>query len=212
MRPSRRITFWRPLRRRLCAAVTLLAYVLTTLGIPLPAAGSGASNASSCCQQACGCPTEKQERHECCCYHPAPPPEPRKTGAAKKHSCCETPPTPHSEPGCDSPCCKEHDKENEPPQDDPDEEEPDTQQQEQESSPAPEPTPAKGSRWVLGVAAMKCQGLSTIWVASGAALPPAAPLAWSPGLDRVGWLSSSSVDAFVLSTVPPAPPPRPSQS
>jgi hypothetical protein len=210
MRPSRRNTFWRPFRRKLCAAVTLFAYVLTSLSIPLPAAASKAgADASSCCQQVCGCPAEERERHQCCCFHPAPPPEPRKTGASKKRSCCETP----AEPGCDSPCCKEHAPENAPlPQADPDEEDPQTQQEEPEDIPAQEPAPGKGPRWVLGISALKCQGLSTLWVTSGAALPPATPLTWSPVLGRIDWLSSSSFFALDLSPDPPAPPPRPSQA
>jgi hypothetical protein len=97
------------------------------------------------------------------------------------------------------------------PQSEPDEEEPETSPEETDDAPAPEPAPGKGPRWALGVAALQCQGQSTFWVSSGAALPPAAPLTWSPGLDRVGWLSFDAVFAFVLSPDPPAPPPRPSQ-
>jgi hypothetical protein len=205
MRPVRRNIFWRPLWRRLCAAVTLCAYVLTTLGFPLPAAAHKAeTGAASCCQQVCGCPAEQRERHECCCSHPAPHPEPRQPASPKK-SCCEIPAAPEDEPGCDSPCCQKHAPEIAPnPQTEPDEEEP-------EDAPAPDPAPAKGPHWVLGVAALQCQGQSTLWVSSGAALPPAAPLSWAPGLDRVGWLRLSAVAAFLLSPDPPAPPPRLSQ-
>jgi hypothetical protein len=212
MRRSRRNSIWRPFRRKLCAAVTLCAYVLTTLGFPLPAAArkAGGDN-SSCCQSVCGCPDEQRERHQCCCSHPAPLPEPRQTTPPKK-SCCETPAVPEDEPGCDSPCCRKHSPQDSPtPQTEPDEEEPETSQEEPDGAPAPEPAPGKGPRWVLGIAAMQCQGQSTLWVSAGAALPPSAPLSWSPGLDRIGWLSFSSVFALVLSPDPPAPPPRLSQ-
>jgi hypothetical protein len=201
MRPSRRNTIWRPLRRRLCAAVTLLAYLLTALGIPLPAAARPKEDgASSCCQNVCGCPAEERDRHQCCCFRAAAQQsEPRKEDAKKTRSCCDAP---EPEPGCNSPCCREH-----PPADsDEDDSEPD------QDEPENEPAPAQGPRWVLGISALQCQGLSTLWVASGAALPPTPPLAWSPRLDRVAWLGISQTRSHILSSDPPAPPPRLSQA
>jgi hypothetical protein len=196
----------------LCAAVTLFTYALTALGIPLPAAAGKAGGASACCQKVCGCPADQRERHQCCCYHPAPRPESRQKAPPKK-SCCDTLAATESNSGCDSPCCQKHAPESAPPpQTEPEEVEPETQQDDPEDAPAPEPAPGKGPRWVLGVAVMQCQGQSTLWVSSCAALPPAAPLTWTPGLDRVGWLSLPSVFACVLSPDPPAPPPRPSHS
>src|SRR5262245_26780990 len=57
----RRRISWRPLGRRLCAGVTLIAYLCAALGVPLPA------YASPCGGDSCCCPAETKSRHQCCC-------------------------------------------------------------------------------------------------------------------------------------------------
>jgi hypothetical protein len=63
-------------------------------------------------------------------------------------------------------------------------------------------------RWVLGVAALQCHGLSTLWVSTGAATPPAPPIIWSPLLAPWGWLPDVVSAAGRLSAPPLDPPPR----
>jgi hypothetical protein len=64
-------------------------------------------------------------------------------------------------------------------------------------------------RWGLGIAALGCKGQATQWAASGAVLPPAPPLTWSPCLKPAGWIAlTGNLPVFVPFT-PPDPPPRP---
>ncbi len=79
----------------------------------------------------------------------------------------------------------------------------------------PTPASAKGKtaskgtlRWGFGVTALRCQGQSTLWAITGAALPPAPPLTWSPCLPLAGWLSASTESPLILPSVPLEPPPR----
>jgi hypothetical protein len=74
---------WRLLRRRLCAGVLLLAYVVAAVGVPVPDAP--AKSAHACGQQVCGCGAAEREAGGCCCSHKAPetPPPEEKPG-----DCC----------------------------------------------------------------------------------------------------------------------------
>jgi hypothetical protein len=58
------------------------------------------------------------------------------------------------------------------------------------------------------VAAQRCQGLSTLWATTGAALPPAPPLTWAPYLRPVAWLTAGAESPCSLPSVPLEPPPR----
>jgi hypothetical protein len=63
-------------------------------------------------------------------------------------------------------------------------------------------------QWELGVVALQCHGLSTLWVSSGAATPPTPPIVWSPFLAPWDWLPEV-VCAPDRRPVPPLePPPR----
>jgi hypothetical protein len=67
----RRIPSWRSLPRRLCAGLTLLAYLATALGLPLPAAGRPKDGEPFPCQDhPCGCRTAEQCWRGCCCFTP----------------------------------------------------------------------------------------------------------------------------------------------
>jgi hypothetical protein len=67
----RRIPCWRSLPRRLCAGLTLLAYLATVLGLPLPAPARPKSDEPFPCQDhPCGCRTAEQCWRSCCCFTP----------------------------------------------------------------------------------------------------------------------------------------------
>jgi hypothetical protein len=220
---------WRPLRRRLCAALTLVAYLLATFGCPLPAAAKETDQPFPCQDHPCGCRTAEQCWKRCCCFtpeqrwawaeshHVQPPAYAEKPASrgwrttrlrdrdqapAKSPpacaSCAASRTAPGQPPGCSSSCCA-HERAR-----------PSCCQVPKSGQSTQEGTPGrKGTvRWGLGVSAMGCQGHSTLWVSTGAALPPAPPLTWTPGLAPVGWLSSAPEAALALPAMPLEPPPR----
>src|SRR5262249_30904596 len=63
-------------------------------------------------------------------------------------------------------------------------------------------------RWVPGMSALRCQGLSTLWVSASAVVPPPCPVTWSPTWPCLESLSIADETAFVLPARPPIPPPR----
>jgi hypothetical protein len=91
MRRFGRTSFWRSLRRRLQAGVTLVAYLTTAFGVPLP---SDARSTSA--KTACGCDvTDVAANGSCCCCSPK---------AVSQPSCCTLPHTAkHSTPDKSSP-------------------------------------------------------------------------------------------------------------
>ena len=175
---QRRPTFWRRLRPRLAAGVALLAYAAAAFGLPLPEPG----------------PRKDRSRpypcmdHACGCLC---------AEDCWRHCCCFTPaerwawaeahgvqPPDYAErPDADAaPChsCCDHD--HAPPE-----------------SPAP---------WAVTLSALRCRGLTTLWVAAGAVLPPPAPLAWAPPAPPAGGLPLAAARASRLPQPPPSPPPR----
>src|SRR5437763_13121407 len=68
---SWRTTSWGPLRRRLWAGVTLVAYLLAALGVPLPASTRKETDLPFPCQDhPCGCQTAEQCWSASCCFTP----------------------------------------------------------------------------------------------------------------------------------------------
>jgi hypothetical protein len=207
------------LTRRLCAAATLVCYVLTAFGVPLPAAPVRKGSVPFICQsRACGCQSAEQCWSGCCCFTPeqrwawarqqhVEPPDyaeaPRSGGwqSARKRdgdakpvkACCSE----GHEPA--PPCC-------EPPK--------------EPEQPLPEvcsdctPPAAKTTTkthhvgWTLGVEALKCKGQSVLWVTTGVIVRMAsAPIE----LHRAAPTHTlTSVDATPHSRplAPPDPPPR----
>ena len=155
----------RSLRRRLCAGVTLLAYIVAAIGFPLPA--MSAKSPHACGQAVCGCGTAEQcKASGCGCSHVPEPP-------------VETPGT----------CCSKK------------------KPSASRCAPAKKAKSAPG-RWVVGIAALKCQGGATQWVTPQAALPTAEPITWQPS-----WPFSHSVPIlcehpFLISADLLDPPPR----
>src|ERR1700747_3399381 len=75
MRASERRTFWRNLRKRLTAAVVLLAYLAALapalgLPIPAPAAPKDRSVPFPCMDNPCGCSCAEDCWRHCCCMSP----------------------------------------------------------------------------------------------------------------------------------------------
>jgi hypothetical protein len=61
---------------------------------------------------------------------------------------------------------------------------------------------------VATLSAMRCHGLSTVWLTTSAVLPPAAAVTWQPGWNCVDRLLPSNQDGPRLTVRPPVPPPR----
>jgi hypothetical protein len=142
---------WRALRRRLCAGVTLLAYLVAAIGFPAPQ--TPAQSPHACGQQVCGCGTAAQcKANGCCCSHgttPAPPAE------QEPADCCSK-----KKPA--APCCVKESSTT------------------QKPAKAPAKPKGNTVRWVLGISALKCRGGATQWISAEAALPLQAPVCWLP--------------------------------
>ncbi len=223
MATTRRKTFWRRLRQRLWVAVSLLAYLAASLGFPLPAPARHKPGGQPfpCQDHPCGCQSAEQCWTHCCCltpeqhwewarrHHVEPPayatrPDPRgwrtmprrgrDEGAGVETTC----PDCAREKDTARPCCGDGDC--------------------CRPTPAPAPAPESpppdegGAHWALGLSALRCQGLATLWVGGGAVLPPPPRPAWAPGLAPVAWALNTDPTAPRVFTSPPIPPPRPSRA
>ncbi len=212
------------LARRLPAGFALVSYLTVTIGLPLPSFHQKDHSQPFPCQDnPCGCQSAEQCWRHCCCLTP----EERWTWARANHvqppayaevpagqewqttrlrdqaeekghdtscSCC-APQATKKDPlaPAPKPCCDRDD----------------THTSCREPAPS-QPTRAAESspRWGLGLAALQCRGLSTVWVGTGAQLPAPMPMAWSPCLAPLGWLSYPDATACTLPSSPPDPPPR----
>jgi hypothetical protein len=213
---ARRNTLRRPIRQRLFAAVALCAYSAAAFGLPLPAAATPreAGEPFPCMGHACGCRTAEQCWTNCCCFTPEerwawarahdvqPPayaerPAPSEEGwntprlrdraegepaQATRRSCCRDR---AAKACCGGGACAGADT----------------------TQPANE-APPSGVRWVPGVSALRCQGLTTLWVTTGTTLPPPPAVGWAPCETPEGSLHAPDAVACVLARTPPIPPPR----
>lgn len=198
-------------RFRLCVVSVGIAYLLAALEIPLPLfVAKRDSQPFPCQDHPCGCQTAEQCWRGCCCFsveerwawaraHQVEPPayaekpaEPsaaqgwytpkvrdRKRGAPVEKSCCRKE-AEHAS------CCR--------------------------SAPErSEKTASKSKdrvRWVTTLDAWRCQGYSTVWVSVGAVLPVFPFAVRNPEWVPCGSLSSLSLLAERLTSLPPDPPPR----
>jgi hypothetical protein len=55
---------------------------------------------------------------------------------------------------------------------------------------------------------LKCAGLSTSWITTGAVTAPPACMRWAPNLLVIGEVTLSNQSSTVLTFSPPVPPPR----
>ncbi|HLN26651.1 MAG TPA: hypothetical protein VK395_02840 [Gemmataceae bacterium] len=197
------------MRHRLCAAVTLLSYLVATLGLPLPAfAKRDAGQPFPCQNHPCGCQSAEQCWQHCCCFTPE-----ERWAWAREHEV--EPPAYAEKPrglawnnvrlrdqaGVEATqpaksCCSNH------------EERRPCCQKDSDHSTKPTSPEGKSSPWFAGIAARHCQGLATLWISVGAVLfmPP------TNGLSAV-WLTVSRVRpvneiGWNVRLSPPAPPPR----
>jgi hypothetical protein len=222
MMALRRHSLWQLLRSRLPAGLALVAYLVAAVGVPLPAFPHKDSGQPFPCQNhACGCQTAEQCWRHCCCFtpeerwawaeahHVTPPAYAERPATLAWHPAWlrdrageQTEPLPgsaccaHAAKGCchDGPqhvsCChNDRGVDTSPP-------------------PADRPVSRGVWQWALGVDALRCQGVNTLWVACGAALPPEPPFVWGPWPAPRGWLPSSDDLPVLLPATPPAPPPR----
>jgi hypothetical protein len=216
MRPSSH-DIRRPIRHRLYAGITLFAYLVAAMGLPLPAAVVARKDASQpfpCQDHPCGCKTAEQCWSHCCCFSPEerfawarehnvqPPSYAEKPGSHGWHSprqrdlakkpCCSSQNQPRSEqPSCcqdHQPCCEK------------------VVQEQENQKPSSKTKKSKG--WVLGVMALQCQGHSTWWASAGSVLPPGPPLTWNPWPVLLDRFALADELASILSFHPPEPPPR----
>lgn len=211
---SRRRTV-RPVRQRMISTLATVSYLLAVVGYPVPAATprKDSDRPFPCQDRVCGCQTAEQCWQSCCCFspeqrqawqrdnQPSVSSSDRAHGGSwqgkrlrdqdepKEKSCCE------SADSSDTSSCSSGDAD-----------------EEQVSSCCQTDEPAgsesgKGNRWVLGIAAAKCQGTSTLWLLTGSVLP-ASVVTWrhfSVPEDRIELASEISM---IHSFKPPTPPPR----
>ncbi len=215
MRASTRPRFWRSLRHRLAVAGTFFAYLLATLPLPLPASVHKDGGLPFPCQNhPCGCQTAEQCWRNCCCFtpeerwawareHNVEPPayaekpadsekpveqgwdtvklRDRSEGESKRSakSCCSAQQTRPS-------CC-----------------------QSRSDRPVKQSPPDSGRvRWVSAMSAWQCQGLPTLWLSAGAAVPVVPPAAWSPDQPPASRVPLTNARGWDVPLNPPAPPPR----
>jgi len=182
MRFLRRHSLWRSLRRRLSAGLTLVAYLLTAFGVPLPA---GAASAA-----ACGCVSDEYcNSGGCCCTNHGKP-----AAEQRPIACCT------GKPGCTMPCCR-HDKPSA-----------GCSHPGQSQSDTDDDAPTGGVRWVNSISALKCRGHSTLWVSAAMVLPAPMPLAALPIPHAAGHLVYADDIGVTADRIPPVPPPRPVQA
>lgn len=205
-------------RHRLCAAVTLFAYLVACLGLPIPAAAAprDAGQPFPCQDHPCGCRTAEQCWMQCCCFTPE-----QRFSWAREHNV--QPPSYAEQPtgnGWNSPrqrdldkkpCCSSHGQTQKP------EitccsnhQQPSCEEWSQEQQPCDQsPAKPKKTGWVLGMMALQCQGHSTLWAGAGLVLPPPPPLTWNPWPNLVDQVFLIDEFAVSFSANPPEPPPRP---
>jgi hypothetical protein len=185
MPPRRRHTLWQRLRRRLCAGLVLVAYLLTAGGVPLPLLPhKDRSQPFPCMDHACGCRSAEECWRHCCCYTPEEKLAWAHAYGIEPPAYAERPAAERPEPVCrhcaehEDACCRHRHH-----------------------------GPGRGG-WLLGARALECRGISTQWLSTGAVLPPGPGLTWSPWPAPAGSLSYPDHTTLVLSFGPPDPPPR----
>ncbi|HEX3727907.1 MAG TPA: hypothetical protein VHV08_16765 [Pirellulales bacterium] len=77
----------------------------------------------------------------------------------------------------------------------------------QHESPDCQVRPDASSRAVIGIMALRCRGLSTMWCSCGAVTPPPAIVRWDFCWDALGWLPLGSLKRDSTCLVPPVRPP-----
>jgi hypothetical protein len=205
-----RYKWWRPLGRRLCAGLVLVAFLATAAGLPSTAIpDKDRSLLYPCRNHLCGCRSADDCWRHCCCYSR----DERLAWAADNGvtppaAAAESPAVAAAPEGWNTPRLRD-------------------QTEGRTAAPAADcPECARGTRaaapdqpaaccrtaanpdpWRLALAAVHCRRPATVWVTTGAVVPPPRPTwtAWAPLADS---LSYPDVSGLTLSASPPDPPPR----
>ncbi len=176
---------WPRIARRLMAGVSLAAFLVVAIGIPLPARRmKDLTRPFPCQDHLCGCTSAEECWSHCCCYtheehlawareHHVEPP-----ASFCKHD------EPHEAPSCCTQhrdCCKKSEQ------------------------PAASPS---GVRWTSFVDALRCRGLTPLGTAVIAAVPPPPLVGWSFQPTHAGWIVPEESTPLRPSQLPLEPPPR----
>jgi hypothetical protein len=219
MRAFTRLRFWRIWRYRLSILGVCVAYLLAALEIPLPVfAHKDSSQPFPCQNHPCGCQTAEQCWQNCCCFtaeerwawaraHNVEPPayaekpaekpadnpvenaaadgwstpklrDRGKPAAKPVKSCC-------SASRGRSACCAAS----------------------KSAGVKESPSTSKPVRWKTALSAWRCRGYATVWVSAGSVLPVLAA-AWSPDETPRAAVVLPSIQAGIVPSIPPDPPPR----
>ena len=223
MRGSGRHIFWRRFPHRLTASLALLAYWTAALGLWLPIGNEkDHSQRFPCENNPCGCHSAEECWQHCCCLTAEerwawarangvePPAYAERPAGDGWHTIrlCD-----HAEHSSHSACCERQDAVHSilSPETDADWcAKPTTcchsgRPCSTTNSPS---TPRGGVRWVHGVAALQCRGEISLWVSTGAVLPPPPVMTWTRCLLPTGWLSYPDCCLLPIPRTPPTPPPR----
>jgi hypothetical protein len=199
------------LGRRLVVAMSLVAYLITACGIPLPISTASAVNASGpkaypCQGGSCGCRSAQQCWRSCCCHSPGErmawakahgirPPAELLVAVAESQparSCCQqrlAHVANHSAHG--KACCTAR-----------------AVKGSHGASKIASTPKTNHSKPVYGFSALKCQGLAQHWVTSGAVASPPACVAVNQHQAPSGWIATASAPHLLSFDSPPVPPPR----
>ncbi len=212
MTSHRLLSISSPRRHRLLAAVALVSYVFCVVGYPVPVLSVARHDATPypCQDHACGCESAAQCWESCCCFTPA-----ERLAWARRHGVAlpaavaarlaESAAEQHEH--ASQSCCREaHD---------------DHEHHDAAGScghcsggscgddhPAAADHDQAGVRWINAVAAQKCQGLTTLWLSSGANLPVEIRTLWEYDWSPAGSVVATCDQFISHATSPPVPPPR----
>lgn len=193
MRPASSFERSRPLSHRLLCAVLAVSHALTMAGVPLPAmAAPQEAGAFPCRGHQCGCRTAEQCWNRCCCFNR----EQRLAWAEAHHV---TPPdsllkqAPTAERPVTRSCCEHHDEHAE-----------HADHADSKSAAAKDESDARRP----SLNGTKCQGVSTIWLATGAVTPPPSPIQWNYQWVWVGSVQFGRFRTSEICLLPAVPPPQ----
>lgn len=195
MRALTRRRFWIAVRYRLGVLSMCLAYLLTALEIPLPVFVHKKSSQPFPCQDhPCGCQTAEQCWSHCCCFTAE-----ERWAWARAHNV--EPPTYAEKPvnqgwnsvklrdrdgGATTKSCCAH----------------------QPAAPRTASLSGGAGRQMTMIAALRCQGYSTLWTSAGAVLPVSPLPAWAPDSIPPVRVCLPSLRPDMVPFTPPDPPPR----
>jgi hypothetical protein len=192
-------SIWRLPRHKIWASAALVSYLATAFGVPIsPPLDKDRSQPFPCQSHACGCRCADDCWRHCCCFssderlawaqaHQIRPPREAEAVLAQGWHAprlrdLQEATWSHEEKSCAR--CTSAPRER-----------------------APHKEGRRGGLF-LSVAAMRCHGMSTLWVTAGTVLPPPVPLDWHPYLAASDWLWHSDVSAPTFFQRPLEPPPR----